>query len=789
MSTQRDNTDNESRQESPDTDKAVDFLWKLPTEKIHVCAIHPTRPGLIRGRTFERTVDRAGVARWLAVAQKKGFGCYFYINDLSVILGPDKPKALEADVTRLNALHIDGDVPKSTRPENMAGAKAELLAKARAHRRAPSIIVDSGGGFGFFAKLKTSVLVTEDNRDSLKLRNKQYSLDICGPDADACWNLDRVMRLPFTINYPNAAKIERGRTAVLATLVEDASQRLQYDVTEFPPAATDQAGTGEYIEFGDPSDATIDSLDLAEKLAVLIRTGDHGDTERTRDRSKGAFYIMCELIRAEVSNEDILALAINPDYVGFAHLHDPQRATRGPLETAERMLREALTREPRSSRAMSADDLYAYLPEHAYIYVPTRTLWPAATVNSLLGKGASVYLDRTKAVQQMTWAPGLPMLIKNRLVVEGGWTDKESAMCFNLYMAPANNARGDATQAGPWLDHLRKVYPEDASHIEQWFGWRVQRPDVKINHSLVLGSSQHGIGKDTLLEPVKYAVGPWNFKDVSAEQVLNPNYNAFLKSVILRISEARDLGDKDRFAFYDHTKTWMASPPDVLSVADKYIRAHPVFNCTGIVITTNHKTDGLYLPPEDRRHYVAWTDIEPQAFNADYWKRLWAWYGDGGVEHVAAYLSDLDVSTFDPKAPPPKTPAFWEIVNVGRSSEDAELADIFDRLADPFDSGLIERPVAVTVEDIALEASRDQDRGFYHWITDRKNRPRIPHRMEQCGYAPIRNPDAKDGLWAIAGRRQVIYGLTVSSLQNRLRAAAALVDAAQQRVAKMRRGR
>jgi hypothetical protein len=27
-----------------------------------------------------------------------------------------------------------------------------------------------------------------------------------------------------------------------------------------------------------------------------------------------------------------------------------------------------------------------------------------------------------------------------------------------------------------------------------------------------------------------------------------------------------------------------------------------------VIITTNHKTDGIYLEPDDRRHYVAWSD-------------------------------------------------------------------------------------------------------------------------------------------------------------------------------------
>jgi hypothetical protein len=53
--------------------------------------------------------------------------------------------------------------------------------------------------------------------------------------------------------------------------------------------------------------------------------------------------------------------------------------------------------------------------------------------------------------------------------------------------------------------------------------------------------------------PVKVAVGPWNFVEVSPQQLLG-RFNGFLKSVICRVSEARDLGDIDRHTFYDHLK-------------------------------------------------------------------------------------------------------------------------------------------------------------------------------------------------------------------------------------------
>ena len=136
--------------------------------------------------------------------------------------------------------------------------------------------------------------------------------------------------------------------------------------------------------------------------------------------------------------------------------------------------------------------------------------------------------------------------------------------------------------------HIDRLYgAEHAAHIVRWCAHRVQKPADKINHALVLGGKQ-GIGKDTLLEPVKHAVGAWNFVEVSPKQVLG-RFNGFLKSVILRVSEARDLGEFDRFAFYDHMKSITAAPPDVLRVDEKHRQEYSIPNVCGVIITTNHK--------------------------------------------------------------------------------------------------------------------------------------------------------------------------------------------------------
>jgi hypothetical protein len=201
----------------------------------------------------------------------------------------------------------------------------------------------------------------------------------------------------------------------------------------------------------------------------------------------------------------------------------------------------------------------------------------------------------------------------------------------------------------------------------------------------------------------------------------------------------------------------------VLRVDEKHLREHYVFNVLGFIITTNHKTDGLYLPPDDRRHYVAWSNHRKEDFAQTYWDELWNWYGAGGFGHVAAYLAELDISSFNPKAPPPKTAAFWDIVTANNAPEDAELADVLDALGNPD---------AVTPKRLIAAATG----GTVEWLTAHKTRRPIPHRLERCGYSQARNKDAKDGYWLIDGTRQPVYAKSTLSEHERYKGAAALAD-------------
>ena len=172
----------------------------------------------------------------------------------------------------------------------------------------------------------------------------------------------------------------------------------------------------------------------------------------------------------------------------------------------------------------------------------------------------------------------------------------------------------------------------------------------------------------------------------------------------------------------------------------------------------------MYLPSDDRRHYVAWSELTKDDFTTDYWNELWGFYDNGGDADVAAYLATLDISKFNPKAPPPKTIAFWDIVEANRAPEQSELADTIDNL---------DNPDVLTIELLASNTTPE----FEEWLRERRNRRIIPFQLENCGYVMVRNEaDKRDGQWKIGNKRQTVYAKAALSIKERCKAAQKLKD-------------
>jgi hypothetical protein len=327
----------------PDIPAAVDFCRSLP--EIHLTAIHPTltetlkygegRPfssAIIRGKTFTHE-QPAEIEEWVALAQAKGFGLYFNGNGLSRPLDKFHKKAREADVDVLHMLHLDLDDPKQvTDKRKFPAAHKRTLSTLLASPIPPaSLIVDSGNGYGVFWTINPPVKVTDANRLELKSRNK-YMREIFS--ADPCENLDRVMRLPGTVNFPNPAKIKRGRVPVLAHVVVDNRDDplSEYLLDEFPlsrelPAVTSFSGSA-YAAIGEPEIA--DAQALIKTKAFWAHDTDMKERILTEEipvgeRSGAVFGICCELRRRGWDDGEIIGVITDPGLAISGHILDQKQ--------------------------------------------------------------------------------------------------------------------------------------------------------------------------------------------------------------------------------------------------------------------------------------------------------------------------------------------------------------------------------------------------------------------------------------------------------------------------------
>ena len=655
---------------------------------------------------------------------KPDLATYFCVNPLR-----DDTRRRDADtVSELMGAIVDIDL------KGVAATREEVLRYLESGARLrPTCVVDSGHGFHCYFLFKEPLEATPENKARVRELNEMLIEHFAG-DVN-CKDAARLLRLPFSFNTKFGEKLPveilwfddryfeprdikewlREEPTKFERLAPPKDERIIEPEKDGKAAGNGHAGNGATDPFEAYGEKFKGPIDVDQRLCDMRFHGAGDSGVHVTQLSVTAALLNRGVPIDEVATRVLRATEAFADAAGLkwdmpeekARLYD---MCKGWLnKKSQEQIRASIVDKqyneggdasaPTAAAGVSLFDFYAYMPAHSYLFAPSGEPWPASSVDARIpplllfdengdplldAKGnqkkqpASAWLDKHRPVEQMTWAPGLPSLIRDRLVSEGGWIKRKRVACFNLYRPPTIE-RGDPTQAGPWIQHVVKVFGDDADHIIKWLAHRVQRPGEKINHALVLGGAQ-GIGKDTLLEPVKRTVGPWNFSEVSPQQMTG-RFNGFLKSVILRLNEARDLGDAanaNRFTFYDHMKAYTAAPPDVLRVDEKNLREHAIFNCCGVIITTNHKTDGLYLPPDDRRHFVAWSDLTKEDFTPAYWNGVWGWYAAGGDRHVAAYLAELDISGFDPKAPPPKTPAFWAVVDANRAPEDAELADLLE---------------------------------------------------------------------------------------------------------------
>lgn len=213
-----------------DASEAVDFLRSFDAHGRHtLVALDPSEQRPPEARAFEPGCF-PDIAEWVA-ARSGRLNLYFHPNEPAP--GSGHSKLRKGDVGALRAIYADLD-PKGGADEFEA-ERARLRAIADgmcAGPCPPSIVTDSGSGFHLFWLLQEAQGAAAASR--AEAVGKAIADRLGG---DSVWNIDRIMRLPGTVNLPTASKRAKGRVPCRAAVVVDTGCRSSLAVIEqrFPP--------------------------------------------------------------------------------------------------------------------------------------------------------------------------------------------------------------------------------------------------------------------------------------------------------------------------------------------------------------------------------------------------------------------------------------------------------------------------------------------------------------------------------------------------------------------------
>ncbi|MGN5375922.1 AAA family ATPase [Sphingomonas hankookensis] len=307
-----------------DVDVIQSFLATSLGDAIHLAAITPDGP--LSFRWFGS--DIAAAASWALEQNGHGRNLYWTVNRVRDGL---TSKATKGDVRGARFVLVDVDPPK----DGSAWSAAPVLAELTALPSPPSFVIGSGGGVQAFWRLEEESM----NLDAIEAINRGVRDRFAG---DPCQNIDRLMRVPGTVNWPDKLKVARGRAPALATIVYEDDGTAHDPIAlahRFPAAGVDQQPAAEIVA---PSrrvpHITADDPGLSERDPIRA-TIEHPPA----DGSRGALACAGVMVRAGYSDEQIEGILLNPTNPVARHCLDQQN----PVRAAWRCIQKARAEEER----------------------------------------------------------------------------------------------------------------------------------------------------------------------------------------------------------------------------------------------------------------------------------------------------------------------------------------------------------------------------------------------------------------------------------------------------------
>ena len=336
---------------TPDTAAAIAFLKLVyPEGPWLLTAIRPDRKGMDT-ETFHPDTEKQ---TWIWLDDYNGvYNIYWSVNPPLYDL---KKKASREDIKEVVYLHVDID-PRANEDleEEQNRCLALLTENLPTTIPAPTITLFSGGGYQAFWRLTKPIPINGQlaHAEEAKRYNQQLELLFGG---DNCHNIDRIMRLPGTINIPDERKAKKGREKRVAKLISFKPDNV-YALSTFTPAAVVQMPgleglsrgqatvtiSGNVQRVGDINE--LDKWDVPDRVKVICVQGRHPDEPKQGDNSRSAwlFHAVCQLVQKDVPDEVIFSILTDPEFgISESVLEKGNNAERYAIRQIERAKEEAI---------------------------------------------------------------------------------------------------------------------------------------------------------------------------------------------------------------------------------------------------------------------------------------------------------------------------------------------------------------------------------------------------------------------------------------------------------------
>lgn len=648
-----------------DTPTAVAFLRAFePEGPWALTAIRPDRKA-IDTKTFT-SADEPALTRWLDEHNGRR-NIYFSVNRPTRTL---TKKAEREDIAEVRWLHVDID-PRAGEDieEERARALGLLTDRLPAGVPAPTVIIFSGGGYQGFWRLAGPIPIGGDLALAEDAKRYNQQLEILF-GADQCHNIDRIMRLPGTINLPDEKKAKKGRAPTLATLHSFEPANV-YPLSRFTPAPAVQMagdtgfGGGHLVQVSGNVErlADVNELDqwgVPDRVKVIIVQGKHPDEPKQGDNSRSAwvFDATCALVRADVPDDVIFAILTDPDFgISESILEKGSNAHKYAVRQIERARENAIDPKLRELNEQFAvigniGGKCRVIEEVADPILKRSRLTRQSFEdfrNRHMNQYVQVGLDEKSGAPKMkpvgAWWLGHPHRRQYNHITFAPGQELEGA--YNLWKGFAVTARPGDKHLG-FLEHVRaNVCQGNEEHYAYLIGWMaraVQNPGEQGEVAVVLRGGK-GVGKSFVAEHFGRLFGRHYLK-VSQPGHLVGNFNSHLRDVVVLFAdEAFYAGDKKHASVLKDLIT-----SDTLTVEAKGVDVEQSPNFVHLIMASN---DEHVVPAtgDERRFFVLDVGTDQQQ-NSAYFKAIAADLADGGYENLLHTLLTHDLSDYEVRTVP-----------------------------------------------------------------------------------------------------------------------------------------